>query len=141
MAGPPAEPASFWASLANNASFSEDCRRTCVFELFLRHIRPGMSPTYVAKLLDHPTWLKERDVNDFVAWSGWVPIEDVAGQTKFAVHILPGQDRVRGTIYFRITGRHTRQELFKLLNDGLNPEAWAGATITTIVIVEDKPPD
>jgi hypothetical protein len=113
--GPVKEPASFWVKIANDSSYSIECRRTCVFELFRRHVRAGMSLSEVAERLEQANWLPDNWIYDKGAGTGYMPVRFVLGDSVFAIGVLPAGEKNWSYVCMRVCGRVTAQQLGKAL--------------------------
>lgn len=111
--GPVKEPASFWATIANDPHYPVESRRTCIFELFRRHVRAGMTLGEVAERLGQPNWLPDEWIQGTVA--GIMPVKFVLGDSIFAIGVLPSGERNWSYVCMRVAGRLTAQELGRAL--------------------------
>ena len=113
---PVREPASFWAAIANDSDYSVECRRTCIFELFRRHIRAGMTLGEVADRLNKPNWLRDEWTFDKSTGSGYMPVKFALGDTVFAIGVLPPSgERNWSYVCMRVSGRLSAEELGRAL--------------------------
>ena len=61
-----------------------------MLQLFLRHVRPGMTLAQAGTLLDGAPWLDEADVTLIEDVGGALPVRRVDGRTIARVAVLPG---------------------------------------------------
>jgi hypothetical protein len=123
---------------ANRYCVSECYRKYCVKQLLFRHVRPGMSVSQFARLLDNPVWLEDRDVRD----GFWTPVMPgsismfcrcVNGGTVLYFYGITGPDD-EGHIL--LSARIGRDRFVRALRGGqLTPEEEV-----TLVEVSFKPP-
>lgn len=76
--------------IANDPSFPLAERRTAVLQLFLHHVRPGMTLAEVGALLDRAPWLDDADVTLVEDVGGALPVHPGEGRTIARVAVLPG---------------------------------------------------
>jgi hypothetical protein len=104
------EPPQVWASLANCTVLAKTTRRDCVLQLFRRHVKPGMPLSEVARLLDHPDWLKDEGIHFFDFITGWVPVRLDGGDALYTIRIFPELGIESGFVYLAVA----------------KPEMWPG---------------
>jgi hypothetical protein len=99
------------SALANSPTLEKTARRDCVLKLFRHHVRPGMRLGELARLLDHPAWLKEEDVSHFIFLGGFVPVDWSPGKNSlYSVRIiLEGDDEVPA-VYLLVSGKTDSRE-------------------------------
>ena len=98
---PPAKgEAKLWADIANSSKYSDVRRRRAIFELFDRHVHPGMTLSDLAVLLRSPPWLENENVSIVNILAGKIPISIVSGETVFVVMIKLPKDDV-SAVYLR----------------------------------------
>jgi hypothetical protein len=71
--GPVTEEPTFWTRIANDPTYDERHRALCIYELFKRQIRTGMTLGEVADIVNasgKPTWLTERKWWFSALWRG-----------------------------------------------------------------------
>ena len=137
QAAPTKEEAEAWARVANSDKYSDVRRRRAIFQLFDRHVRPGMTLGEMANLLAKPSWLKRENLCKIVgpAW-GYVPIRYVGAETGFSVSLcLPSKDS--SGVYVRVKDfpagdALTKDSLYGVLQ-GKKTDA-TGLKITAIVV-------
>ena len=137
------EPAQFWADIANNVEYSKDHRRRAIFELFRRHVAPGMTIFELAKILDNPNWLAEEDIYVIIDLAGEIPVELTADDTVFVLNIFPDLPDGRyqnWAIYLRVSGKVDTQDFFNLLQgDETVSSSVKEAEILEFALVPDDP--
>lgn len=131
------EPASFWASLANDSSLPDDCRRVCALELFRRHVHPGMSLGEAWDTLEHPNWLAERDFQALI-WSGSAPpLGQASDESSFWFAIFPDPTGAHPCIvYIRVKGEFRRPDFLLLLDKDSRRWSVREARITGLAVLE-----
>jgi hypothetical protein len=93
------EPPEFWSRIANSTSFPSESRRRAFLQLFERHFRSGMTLPEVGRMIDHPKWIRRRDIIPFGSGAAPMLISDNAG---FWLIVLGEDDRKQlDTIFFR----------------------------------------
>jgi hypothetical protein len=97
------EPPQVWATLANCTVLAKTTRRDCVLELFQRHVKPGMPLSEVARLLDHPKWLKDEDVHFYNIITGYVQVRHAGGDCIYHLQIFHEYGPQSGWIYFSVS--------------------------------------
>lgn len=131
--GQATEPSGFWAGLANSDEHGAIQRRHYVFQLFHRHVTPGMRLSRLAELLDAPRWLDRGDIEVIEDLGGTVPVRMTADDTVFKLRIAPGRELPdTWAIYLRVAGKITGDELYALLREQAGDEATALAEILEI---------
>lgn len=131
--GPVTEPPGFWAGLANSDEHSAVQRRHYVFQLFHRHVAPGMRLSRLAELLDEPQWLNRADIEVIEDLGGTIPVRMTADDTVFKLRVAPGRELPDvWAIYLRVAGKITGDQLYALLREKAGDEATALAEILEI---------
>jgi hypothetical protein len=73
--------AAFWAEIANDSRYSANHRGYCAEELFKQHVKPGMTISEVAAMLNGARWLTEERIHKWVFLGGYLPLKfDRIGQ-------------------------------------------------------------
>jgi hypothetical protein len=119
------EPPQFWSAQANRCCVSEAYRRYCLKQLFTRHVRCGMTVSQLARLLDHPTWLADRDVRDETKdrfSTGALPVEWHSDETVFTLDTVVDAEGHPEGVYLRLSGTMTTEAFLRVLQDGLAPK-------------------
>jgi hypothetical protein len=99
---PTKEESATWASVANSNKYTDVRRRRAVFQLFDRHVYQGMTLEKVAGLLEHPSWLKQKDVQKVEGTlRGYIGIHAVPDETIFRISVLESE-RAKPAIYVRV---------------------------------------
>lgn len=127
----------FWADIANSADYKESHRRHSVFQLFRRHVTPGMKLSELAQVLDNPNWLKDEDLQIVGVLAGRIPVQWTLEDTVFVVLVFPeSSDGDNWAIYLRVSGKVGRDNFIKLLRgEDVNQET-KDATILEIGFTE-----
>ncbi len=131
-------PAQAWARLASDAAYGLVQRRVCVFELFRRHVHPGSTVAEIARLLDHPTWLRDEHVRELEDIGGRLPPVTLDGEDAvFAIDVLPGAAPVADlwTVYLRMRGRLDRGVFSGLLRGTVKTGVELGVVVLEIGFV------
>jgi hypothetical protein len=97
------EPPQVWAALANCTALAKSTRRDCILELFRRHVKPGIPLSEVARLLDHPNWLKDEDVHFYDVIAGHIPVRCGGGDCIYHLQIFHEYGPKSGWIYFSVS--------------------------------------
>jgi len=120
--GPVKEPADFWIKISNDNSYSKFHRRHCIFQLFYRHIQPGMSLSSLATIFNKPHCLHENDIYVIEDLGGHIPVSISAGDTILVINVLPENDTDYFQVYFKVSGEMSAKDFYQLLNGQLvNP--------------------
>lgn len=130
--GPVTEAASFWAEIANDTSYRPEHRRRCVFQLFRRHVRKGMSLAEVAQQLNRPNWLPDENVHEVKLIGGLIPVKITPGDTVIALIILPPAQGDKSAVYLRVGGKVRENELGKVLRGEPGGEQIANRKLNEI---------
>ncbi len=105
----PSESPEFWNNLIINPKLPISFRRNCVFSLFRRHIKIGMTLDQMGKVLMRPELLKEKDLLYIWMLSGWIPVdENCLADANFVLGVLPVGSTTSSAIYFSFSGDITR---------------------------------
>jgi hypothetical protein len=112
------EPSSFWTRIANDDSYPIKQRRSCIMQLFRRHIRAGLSLGELAQRLYKPDWLSTSSFSRLHSFTGEIPVRTDDADTIFQLTILPPAKAGLHTsqVFIRISGHITKEQLAKLLN-------------------------
>jgi hypothetical protein len=130
--GPVTEPASFWARIANDASYPVERRRRFALELFRRHVRKGMSLAQIAEALDRPTWLTDKNIHKVRLLAGLIPVNLTRGDTVFALIVFPPPRGDQSGVYLRVGGNLHEGELGKLLRGEAGADRIAAVKLKEI---------
>jgi hypothetical protein len=115
---PVSEPAQYWTGMANDSAYPDFHRRGAVVQLFRRHVKAGMQLSAVARLLDHPTWLRPGDIAVVDIVGGYIPVAYDLNGTVFVLSVLPEPDGSCGAaIYLRVRGRIGVRDLRDLVSE------------------------
>jgi hypothetical protein len=112
------EPAHFWAAIANSAAYSSEGRRQAVFQLFQRHVSPGITLAELARSLNNPRWLAGEDLSVVTNLAGELPVEFTLDDTIFVLRVFPElMDDLYGpwSIYLRVGGKVEPKAFLDLL--------------------------
>lgn len=127
------EPASFWARLANDSHRSPTQRRLYIFQLFHRHVRPGMSLSQLALILDKPAWLTREVLEMIEDLGGTIPVRLTDDNTVFVLRVSPEcETSPIWAVYVSVTGKHSANELYALLHGNAVDARVAQARILQI---------
>jgi hypothetical protein len=118
-----AEPPGYWMEIANDPTHRTVRRRLSVFQLFRRHVPPGLSLSELAHILEGADWLSDQDVEVVHVLAGKIPVTWTPDDTVVALDVLPDpDDRERWTVYLRISGKVSREDLVQVIR-GRDPNA------------------
>ena len=112
------EAASFWSDIANSNSYSQDHRRRAVFQLFLRHVSPGITLAELARILANPSWLADEEIHVVTFLAGKIPVEARFEDTIFLLRLFPDLPDGRWlywAIYLSVSGKIKAESLSKVL--------------------------
>ena len=129
----------FWSEIANDNTRPVEERRVCIFELWERHVRVGMSLKEIATLLNRPAWISATNVIP-VAWiSGHIPVDAPTPDSPvFEVNILPGFPNVGFcSVYLKLSGHVSADELGNALRGENVSARIGGITLKQIGYVEN----
>jgi hypothetical protein len=99
-------------------------RRNCIVEVVKKHIHPGMTLFDLARLLNHPTWLRDGDVCHWnnACGSFWIPVNITAEDSTFSIGLLPDEASPPApAIFLRVSERITRAEFLSIVR-GIKPD-------------------
>ncbi|MGB0385874.1 MAG: hypothetical protein ACPGWR_13730 [Ardenticatenaceae bacterium] len=116
--GSVSEPAQFWSDMANSESYSQDHRRRAVFQLFLRHVSPGISLAELAQILANPSWLADDEIHVVTFLAGKIPVKVRFEDTIFVLCLFPDLPDGRWkywAIYLSVSGKVKAESLRKVL--------------------------
>jgi hypothetical protein len=80
-----------------------------------------MKISELARLLDNPTWLQDREIE---AWfdgtgprffNGWLPVKITLDDTAFCLSGVAGSKKWHESVYIRVKGRMPRQTFVEAL--------------------------
>jgi len=109
------EASTFWSDIANSQKYSKKHRRIAIVELFLRHIKPGMTLSQLARILDNPNWLQSNNVNLVTDVFGWLPLKKLSPGTVFHIWLFPETPGLIWSISLRISGEITKDDFLKAI--------------------------
>lgn len=89
--GPPEEPPSFWAAIADDPGFRPSHRRTAVLQLVLRHVARGTTLGELGVMLGAASWLQEGDVEVVEDVGGALPVPAGDANTVVRISVLPDE--------------------------------------------------
>jgi hypothetical protein len=107
----------FWTKIANSKAYNATHRRHAVYQLFQRHVPPGVTLCELGKRADKPTWLNPEDIRVIEYLGGKIPVKWTAGDTIFTIGVFPDL-RDNWTIYMRVSGKVTLNDFKKLILNG-----------------------
>ncbi len=120
------EPAHFWAAITSSAAYSSERRRQAVFQLFKRHVTPGLTLAELAIILDGPTWLAGDNLSVVTNLAGELPVKFTLDDTIFVLRVFPELvDDLYGpwSIYLRVGGKVEPEAFLDLLRgEGVSDE-------------------
>lgn len=105
----------FWSAIANTPAFSRFHRRRAVFHLFRWHVSPGMQLSELKSLLNHPTWLRDTDIDEVTILKGQIPVEVNFKDTVFVLVVLPDPGKDTDGIFLRVGGKVELEQFKRLL--------------------------
>jgi len=124
--GPVTMPVQFWADIANSDAYRPDHRRQAVFQLFQRHVSPGITLAELARSLNNPRWLAGDDLSVVTNLAGELPVEFTLDDTIFVLRVFPELvDDLYGpwSIYLRVGGKVEPEAFLDLLRgEGVSDE-------------------
>ena len=135
---PPKESPKYWSEIANDSSYPVFHRRRAVFQLLSRHLRTGMSVSELAKLLDHPTWLRASHIFLVDTLRGQIPVHLSPNDTVFVLEVLLGPHRDTSAIYLRVRGKVDLQKFRDAILAG-KKTSIGNAAIVEIGLEESDP--
>ena len=71
----------------------------------------GMSLGEIADCLNKPEWLPQEWIHAKKAWSGYMPVEPVPGDSIFEIAILPSGQRKGHYVCLRVSGHVSDEEM------------------------------
>jgi hypothetical protein len=135
---PPTEPPQFWTRITNDSHYRRFHRRRAVFQLFRRHVEPGMSISELGLLLSHPTWLRSGDILWVNLLRGHIPVRLDPKDTVFVLVVLPDAGKDQDGIYLRVSGKvEEKQFQSLLLSNGKASKQAGSARILEMGLCED----
>jgi hypothetical protein len=79
-------------ALANDTSMPDRYRALAAFRLFATHVRLGLSPAEVHKVLGNVNWLRTAKVFSLGAGTGYSPVEFTPSDSPFVILLFPDKD-------------------------------------------------
>ncbi len=140
--GPVTEVASFWTAIGNNAEYSQKHRRWAVWELFHRHVKPGITLADLARILDNPTWLADESISVVTVLGGRIPVKWTFEDTVFSLLIfpdIPDDTYDSWGIYLRVSGKVDRESFIKVIRDQPVPAEVRNAQVLERGLVPADP--
>jgi hypothetical protein len=135
------EPPQFWSRMANAPDYPIFHRRLCVFQLFRRHVHPGMKLSELASLLDRPTWLRDEDVQMVSVLAGKLPVQWTLADTVIVLAVFPeAPQEEAGAIYLRLAGKVAVNDFLRLVRGCAASSAVGEAVILEVGFSEGAVP-
>ncbi len=115
--GPRYEAPRFWSDIADNYRYSTFHRRHCIFQLFYRHIQPGMKLSMVSDVLRTLLWIKKDNIVVVGDIAGDIPVRLAFDNTVFRFDVLPNLAEYDNhwQVFISISGAVTHEEFCHLL--------------------------
>jgi hypothetical protein len=138
--GPVTESAKFWTDIVNSTDYTKVHRRHCIFQLFRRHVSPGMRLSELAQILDNPNWLKDENVHVVAELEGKIPVQWTLEDTVFVFLVFPELPMENNwAVYLRISGKVDRESFIKLLRDQAVDQNIKDAVVLEIGFSDPQP--
>ena len=127
--GPVTESPRFWIAIAEDPTYPRSHRRHSIFQLFKRHVKPGMTLASLGQLLGQPAWLAEQDITMVEDLGGSIPVRLSFDNTVLVLAILPDSapHTDRWQIYLSVQGHVDLGEVWQVLQ-GRETNSATGAT-------------
>jgi hypothetical protein len=115
------EPDQSWIALANGPDVSESCRRYILEQFFRHQVCPGTKISELARLLQNPTWLHDRQIETWFDGTepcffvGWLPVKITRGDTVFCLFGVAGSKKQHDSLYIRVKGTMPRKTFVEAL--------------------------
>lgn len=132
--GPVNEPPGFWTDIAEDESYGRLHRRHAVFQLFHRHVAPGMTLSQLALILRRPSWLTDEQITAVEDLGGHIPVGLTFDNTVLVLDVLPGPAPKpdRWLIYLSVRGQVAPEDFQRLLRGGAVDQAVSEAAILEV---------
>jgi hypothetical protein len=83
----------FLAQVFNDSRFPNEHRRLCFFAMARSLGRSGRTLSEFAALLDHPKWIREQDIHECWALTGYLPVTLETGGDVVTIEIFPETEK------------------------------------------------
>jgi hypothetical protein len=106
----------FLPGVFNDARFSDQHRRLCLFS-FIRSL--GRSPRTIsdfAALLQHPSWIAEQDIHECWALTGYLPVTLDMGGDVITIEVFPESEKHSSVICLSFPRPVTANAVFRALH-------------------------
>ena len=101
--------------IASDAQRPLPDRRRSILQIFTRYLSNGMTLGRMASQLGYPAWLRDEDIVLVAFLAGKIPVHWSPEDTIFAMHLLPATDDSPVTVYLRIGGKISRDDVMIVL--------------------------
>lgn len=132
--GPVNESPKFWTDIVEDESYSRLHRRHSIFQLFYRHVVPGMTLSLLALILQRPAWLTQKEITIVEDLGGHIPVSLSFDNTVLVFNIIPNpaSSSDRWHIYLSVKGQIDPHDFFRLLSGSAVNQAISEATILEV---------
>ena len=134
------ESAQFWSDIANSDSYSQDHRRRAVFQLWKRHVSPGITLAELARIFANPSWLADEEIHVVTFFAGKIPVKVRFSDPIFLLRLFPDLPDGRWkywAIYFSVSGKVKAESVrCALRGDGV---AASSAKVVEFCLSADDP--
>lgn len=124
----------FWTDIAANEGYSRFHRRHSVFQLFYRHVTPGMTLSHLVPILQSPEWLANRNIAAVADLGGYIPVRLSFDNTVLTLDIIPdlSLSSDHWYVYIGVVGLIDPKDFCRLIHGGTVDQPTSDATILEI---------
>ena len=131
-----AEDPGFWLKIADDTSYRISHRRHVIFQLFYRHVHPGMTLAQLAALVRGRPWLPPESVSVVGDLGGSIPVRLTFDNTVFVIEVLPGSSgEDRWLVYVSVAGQIELDDCRRILRGETAALAAGDAVIVELGFV------
>ncbi len=133
------EGAELWQKIANDSSKSDFERRCAVYQLIVRHYKPGMLFSKFCSMLGNPSWFDLSDVR--IHRQIPFPLDVHPTNSLFSISVLSHDTKCKLVIFFEVTGRMGVDDMFRCIRQQ-DPSGAMSCTVkyTTFFYVAEQGP-
>jgi hypothetical protein len=132
--GPVSESPKFWSRIANDASYSANQRQACIMALLQRHGHSAAELRDLAALLNQPTWLKDRDIENVIMNFGPMPVQWTPDDTVIVFRVFPELPTL-AIVYVKLAGKVDRALVSRILRSESSGPLEGGQLILDIAFI------
>ena len=130
--------ADYLADNANDSGNDLTFRRRCVYLLFEKNVKPGMSVKELSQLLHGAKWLRFEDFTLVTELNGWLPIQPDFDNSIIILSVLHIKGEALTSVCIKIAGHVRKDDIYRWMR-GEGSGDGAERIMECVVGVDDSP--